>query len=60
MIEGVYRMPVFMRKTHANYVSTGSSQHEDSVGHKGRLGPGDVQWMIAGKGIVHAEVRFQR
>ncbi|KAF8682796.1 Dicarboxylic amino acid permease [Rhizoctonia solani] len=38
------------------YMIEGSSQHEDSVGHKGQLGPGDVQWMIAGKGIVHAEM----
>ncbi|EUC67196.1 pirin [Rhizoctonia solani AG-3 Rhs1AP] len=38
------------------YMIEGSSQHEDSAGHKGRLGPGDVQWMIAGRGIVHAEV----
>lgn len=38
------------------YMIEGSSQHEDSAGHKGRLGPGDVQWMIAGKGIVHAEM----
>ncbi|QRW00330.1 dicarboxylic amino acid permease [Ceratobasidium sp. AG-Ba] len=38
------------------YMIEGSSQHEDSAGHKGTLGPGDVQWMIAGKGIVHAEM----
>jgi len=34
----------------------GSFQHEDSVGHKGIIGPGDLQWMIAGKGIIHAEM----
>ncbi|KAG8719212.1 hypothetical protein FRC08_003366 [Ceratobasidium sp. 394] len=38
------------------YMIEGSSQHEDSAGHKGVIGPGDVQWMIAGKGIVHAEM----
>ncbi|CAE6440148.1 hypothetical protein ACGC1H_004715 [Rhizoctonia solani] len=38
------------------YMIEGSSQHEDSAGHKGKLGPGDVQWMIAGRGIVHAEM----
>ncbi|KAG9124729.1 hypothetical protein FRC07_010464 [Ceratobasidium sp. 392] len=38
------------------YMIEGSSQHEDSAGHKGTIGPGDVQWMIAGKGIVHAEM----
>ncbi|KAG9019561.1 hypothetical protein FRB90_000469 [Tulasnella sp. 427] len=32
----------------------GSVQHEDSAGHKGTIGPGDLQWMIAGKGMpVH-------
>ncbi|MBV8091186.1 MAG: pirin family protein, partial [Alphaproteobacteria bacterium] len=30
--------------------------HEDSAGHRGRLGPGDVQWMTAGRGIVHSEM----
>ncbi|CAE7096409.1 unnamed protein product [Rhizoctonia solani] len=38
------------------YMIEGSSQHEDSAGHKGKLGPGDVQWMIAGRGIIHAEM----
>jgi len=30
--------------------------HEDFKGNKGKLGPGDIQWMTAGKGIVHAEM----
>ena len=30
-------------------------QHEDSAGNKGELNPGDVQWMTAGRGIVHSE-----
>lgn len=30
--------------------------HEDFKGHKGTIGPGDIQWMTAGKGIVHAEI----
>ena len=30
--------------------------HEDFKGHKGTIGPGDIQWMTAGKGIVHAEM----
>ncbi|KAF8321611.1 hypothetical protein DL93DRAFT_2072361 [Clavulina sp. PMI_390] len=38
------------------YMIEGSFQHEDSVGNKGTIGPGDLQWMIAGKGIIHAEV----
>ncbi|KAF9946090.1 hypothetical protein BGZ72_000680 [Mortierella alpina] len=35
---------------------TGQSQHEDFAGHKGTIGPGDVQWMTAGRGIVHSEM----
>ncbi|KAG8907388.1 hypothetical protein FRB99_004413 [Tulasnella sp. 403] len=36
------------------YMLDGSVQHEDSAGHKGTIGPGDLQWMIAGKGMpVH-------
>ncbi|KAG8970800.1 hypothetical protein FRC03_000017 [Tulasnella sp. 419] len=36
------------------YMLEGSVQHEDSVGHKGTIGPGDLQWMVAGKGMpVH-------
>ena len=38
------------------YMKQGSILHEDFKGHKGQLGPGDVQWMTAGKGIVHAEM----
>lgn len=38
------------------YMFEGSVQHEDSAGHQGTIGPGDLQWMIAGKGIVHAEM----
>jgi len=34
----------------------GLFQHEDFAGHKGTIGPGDVQWMTAGRGIVHAEM----
>ena len=38
------------------YVLEGEMEHEDSAGHRGRLGPGDVQWMTAGRGIVHSEM----
>jgi len=38
------------------YMLQGSVQHEDSEGHAGTIGPGDLQWMIAGKGIIHAEM----
>src|SRR5215467_5199098 len=37
------------------YVLEGEFEHEDSAGHYGKLGPGDVQWMTAGAGIVHSE-----
>jgi quercetin 2,3-dioxygenase len=38
------------------YVLEGAVEHEDSAGHKGRIGPGDVQWMTAGAGVVHSEM----
>jgi len=38
------------------YMLEGSSQHEDSAGHKGTIVSGGVQWMCAGKGIIHAEM----
>ena len=37
------------------YMLAGQMQHEDSAGNKGDLNPGDVQWMTAGKGIIHSE-----
>ena len=36
--------------------SAGSFQHEDFCGHNGIIGPGDLQWMTAGRGIIHAEM----
>ncbi|KAJ7062318.1 RmlC-like cupin domain-containing protein [Mycena amicta] len=38
------------------YMLEGSSRHEDSAGHKGTIETGGVQWMVAGRGIVHAEM----
>lgn len=38
------------------YVLEGEMQHEDSAGHRGKIGPGDVQWMTAGRGVVHSEM----
>ena len=38
------------------YLLDGRMQHEDSAGNKGELNPGDVQWMTAGRGIIHSEV----
>ncbi|XP_039362561.1 pirin isoform X4 [Mauremys reevesii] len=34
----------------------GSIAHEDFCGHAGKLNPGDLQWMTAGRGILHAEM----
>lgn len=36
------------------YMLEGEFTHEDFKGHKGVIGPGDIQWMTAGKGIVHS------
>ncbi|KAI9308418.1 RmlC-like cupin domain-containing protein [Cunninghamella echinulata] len=41
------------------FMKEGEFEHEDFKGNKGRLGPGDLQWMTAGRGIVHAEVPIQ-
>ncbi len=42
------------------YVLHGRGEHEDSLGNKGVLKPGDVQWMTAGSGIIHQEMpKFQ-
>lgn len=38
------------------YMLAGEMKHEDSVGSKGVITPGDVQWMTAGKGIIHSEM----
>ena len=38
------------------YLLAGDMEHKDSRGHAGRLRPGDVQWMTAGAGVVHAEM----
>jgi quercetin 2,3-dioxygenase len=37
-------------------VYAGEVEHEDSAGHRGRIGPGDVQWMTAGSGVLHKEM----
>jgi len=39
-----------------SYILEGSLEHEDSAGQRGRLGPGDVQWMTAGAGVIHSEM----
>ena len=45
------------------YMLAGQMQHEDSAGNKGDLSPGDIQWMTAGRGIIHSEephIDFQK
>ena len=38
------------------YVLAGTVEHGDSLGHRGAIGAGDVQWMTAGRGIIHQEM----
>ncbi len=38
------------------YVQEGTVEHQDSMGNKGVIGSGDVQWMTAGSGIIHQEM----
>lgn len=41
------------------YVLAGRVRHQDNQGHSGVIGPGGVQWMTAGWGIVHSEMPEQ-
>jgi len=41
------------------YMLDGRMRHQDSVGNRGDLGPGDVQWMTAARGIIHSEMPQQ-
>ena len=38
------------------YVLNGRVEHGDSIGNKGAIASGDVQWMSAGSGIIHQEM----
>lgn len=38
------------------YMLDGEFVHEDSAGNRAAIGPGDVQWMTAGDGVVHSEL----
>ncbi len=45
------------------YLLEGEAEHHDSQGNHGVLRPGDVQWMTAGRGVIHSEMpseKFQR
>lgn len=41
------------------YMLAGRMRHHDSAGNKGLLGPGCVQWMTAGSGLIHSELPEQ-
>lgn len=41
------------------YMLNGKWQHKDSAGNEGLLGDGSVQWMTAGRGIIHSEMPIQ-
>lgn len=41
------------------YMLAGQMRHRDSAGHEGLLGPGGVQWMTAGSGLIHSELPEQ-
>lgn len=41
------------------YLLAGRMRHRDNAGHEGVIGPGGVQWMTAGRGIVHSEMPEQ-
>src|SRR5260370_22780369 len=38
------------------YMIDGAVDHRDSLGNHGHLGPGSIQWMTAGGGIIHSEM----
>ena len=38
------------------YMLSGRIEHADTAGHSGVIGPGAVQWMTAGRGLVHSEM----
>jgi quercetin 2,3-dioxygenase len=42
------------------YMLAGRMRHRDSAGHEGLLGNGGVQWMTAGRGVIHSELPEQQ
>ncbi len=41
------------------YMLAGRMRHRDNAGHEGLLGDGGVQWMVAGRGVIHSEIPEQ-
>ena len=41
------------------YMLAGKMRHQDNAGHSGVISAGDIQWMTAGKGIIHSEMPEQ-
>ncbi len=41
------------------YMKSGEVEHGDSLGNRGKIGPGDAQWMTAGSGIIHQEMPLE-
>ncbi len=41
------------------YMLDGRMEHKDHLGNTGDLGPGSVQWMTAGRGVIHSEMPRQ-
>jgi hypothetical protein len=42
------------------YMKAGRMRHRDHMGNEGVIGPGDVQWMTAGRGVLHSEMPEQK
>src|SRR5690554_2755108 len=42
------------------YMLEGSMKHKDHMGNEGILNPGSVQWMTAGRGVLHSEMPMQK
>lgn len=41
-----------------SYMLRGNIEHQDTLGNKGVIGPGELQWMTSGKGIMHQEMPY--
>lgn len=60
LMEDIFQRGTFEEHPHrgietVTYVISGELEHYDSNAGHGRLGPGDVQWMTAGRGVIHKE-----